>query len=184
MEILTSLYVLNIVAKILTGGIRKCFKQFSLVKEVFIPLKLSNFGERFGFVRFAEVNNLSKLILSLGDVRMGSFKLIVNIAKFARNSIWEKFHARKGNIFQDGRFPRMVVKCGSFNGVSFKDVVAGRTDVGVGSKLLKFHKLKTSSTSFSGSYKWLDLDEYDGKFDAFLNCFVGVLKPHILISSF
>lgn len=93
---LTSFSVLNILNTTSSSSVRMCFERFSLVKYVFIPSKNSRTGERFGFVRFLEVEYLRKLPQSLSYVWMGAFKLRVNVARFTRSQEKSKVPFRIG----------------------------------------------------------------------------------------
>ncbi|MCH90542.1 endonuclease/exonuclease/phosphatase family protein, partial [Trifolium medium] len=61
------------------------FAKFGRVGEVYLPNKVDKWGRRFGFVKYKEVNNLEELIIKLGDVWCGSYKLRINLSKFGRN---------------------------------------------------------------------------------------------------
>lgn len=51
-----------------------------------IPEKRSNFGKRFGFVRFKECGNLKELERKLDSIWIGQFKLRVNVAKYVKKA--------------------------------------------------------------------------------------------------
>jgi len=54
------------------------------VKEVFISRKLNRWGRRFGFVKFFEVDNVSRLDKELDHIYIGNMKLFVNISRYRR----------------------------------------------------------------------------------------------------
>jgi hypothetical protein len=62
------------------------FGRFGRVGEVYIPKKLDKQGRRFGFVKF-RVRDAGELLARLEDIWLGSFKLRVNISRFAKGDI-------------------------------------------------------------------------------------------------
>jgi hypothetical protein len=61
------------------------FGRFARVGEVYIPNKVDKQGNRFGFVKFREVNDAVDLLRRVSNIWIGSFKLRVNLSKFKRN---------------------------------------------------------------------------------------------------
>lgn len=53
-------------------------------QDVYIPMKLSKFGKRFGFVQFRDVFNPRELEKSLNQIWLGTYKLRANMARFQR----------------------------------------------------------------------------------------------------
>jgi hypothetical protein len=72
----------------------KVFARYGRVGEVFIPKKLDKWGGRFGFVKFMEVKNVEELSRRLGDVWLGTFKLRVNLSRFAKGSSSSSSHPK------------------------------------------------------------------------------------------
>lgn len=63
----------------------KIFQRWGRVVEVFISRKLNRWGNRFGFVRFSDVKNVSKLEFGLVAIRIGSMKLYANLPRYWKN---------------------------------------------------------------------------------------------------
>ncbi|KAL8542390.1 hypothetical protein ACS0TY_003309 [Phlomoides rotata] len=63
------------------------FREFVIVKDIFIPKKLDKFGKKYGFVRFGGAVNTTVVEQELNRVWVGSYKIRVNLSKFARNSL-------------------------------------------------------------------------------------------------
>ncbi|MCH80358.1 RNA recognition motif [Trifolium medium] len=82
----TSFFFTNFSEEALAGDLWKKFARFGRVGEVYIPQKLTKWGCRFGFVKYKEVKNVVELERSLGDVWMGTFKLRINLSRFAKGS--------------------------------------------------------------------------------------------------
>jgi len=68
---------------------RKIFERRGRVEEVFISGKLNRWGNRFGFVRFCDVKNISKLESELDAIRIGSMKLYANLPRYRK---YEAYH--------------------------------------------------------------------------------------------
>ena len=62
----------------------KIFQKWARVKEVFIARRLNKWGRRFGFVRFFEVGNATRLEKELDQIFIGNVKLHVNIPRYRR----------------------------------------------------------------------------------------------------
>ena len=52
------------------------------MEEVVISRKLNHWGNRFGFVRFCDVKNVSRLESELDSIHIGIMKLYVNILRY------------------------------------------------------------------------------------------------------
>jgi len=64
---------------------QKIFQRWGRVEEVFISGKLNRWGNRFGFVRFCDVKNITKLESELDSICIGSMKLYVNIPRYRKH---------------------------------------------------------------------------------------------------
>jgi hypothetical protein len=82
----TSFFFTNFPEETLAVDLWKLFARFGRVGEVFIPKKLNRWGERFGFVKYMEVKEVAELSRRLGDVWVGTYKLRVNLSRFAKGS--------------------------------------------------------------------------------------------------
>lgn len=65
------------------------FLKYGDVNEVVIPNKRDKRGQRFGFVRFANVRDPATFAVKLDNIIIGRQKLFVNISRFQRD-VWEK----------------------------------------------------------------------------------------------
>jgi len=63
----------------------KIFARWGRVIDVFISQRLNRWGQRFGFVRFLGVNDSRKLESQLDNIRIGNWKLHVNLPKYRRH---------------------------------------------------------------------------------------------------
>ncbi|XP_068503621.1 uncharacterized protein [Phaseolus vulgaris] len=80
----------------------KIFQRWARVKEVFISRRLNRWGRRFGFVRFFDVANVSRLEKELDQIYLGKMKLNVNIPRYRRTD----FGPRKEEEKQQGNGSR------------------------------------------------------------------------------
>jgi hypothetical protein len=83
-KVTTSFFFTNFPEDASSEVLWKLFLKFGRVGEVYIPKKLDKRGRRFGFVKFKEVGDVEELSERLRDVWLGSFKLLVNLSRFAR----------------------------------------------------------------------------------------------------
>jgi len=62
------------------------------VEEVFISRKLNRWGNRFGFVRFCDVKNVSRLEAELDSIRIGLMKLYINLPRCRKHEAQSAVH--------------------------------------------------------------------------------------------
>lgn len=55
--------------------LRKGFEVCGMLEDVIVPSKRDVNGERYGFVRFANVRNVSKLLKAVNEVYFGNFRV-------------------------------------------------------------------------------------------------------------
>jgi len=61
------------------------FQRWERIEEVFISWELNRWRNRFGFVRFSDVKNVSKLEIELDFICIGSMKLFANLPRYRKN---------------------------------------------------------------------------------------------------
>jgi len=69
----------------------RIFRKWARVKEVFISRRLNRWGRRFGFVRFFPVPNEASMEKQLDGIFIGSLKLHVNLPKYRRAEMEQKY---------------------------------------------------------------------------------------------
>nr|GEY34903.1 RNA-directed DNA polymerase, eukaryota [Tanacetum cinerariifolium] len=99
-KISTSIYVTNFPGSTSAKELFQLCKTYGHVVDSYIPLKRSNSGKRFGFVRFINVFSVERLVSNLCTLWIGKFRLHANITKFHRPS--EKKVGGNGNQFING----------------------------------------------------------------------------------
>ncbi|CAK8532473.1 unnamed protein product [Lathyrus sativus] len=62
------------------------FKDFGIVKEVFIPSWRDKRGRRYGFVRFRKVKNVRLMATKLDSIQIAGTKLHLNVPRFQRDN--------------------------------------------------------------------------------------------------
>ncbi|KAH1074707.1 hypothetical protein J1N35_027035 [Gossypium stocksii] len=73
------------------NGLWALFSFHGVVKDVFIPIKKSNDGTRFGFVRFLNVTYAHRAIVRLNGFVLLGYRIGVKIASFrGSRKIWRK----------------------------------------------------------------------------------------------
>ncbi|KAK5776169.1 hypothetical protein PVK06_044128 [Gossypium arboreum] len=93
-----TVYVDNIPDSIHWKGLRALFNFHGNVLDAFIPVKRSKEGKRFGFVRFAKLEDAQRAIARLDGFVMLGKKIWVKMARFNSNSkVWKKIHANEAS---------------------------------------------------------------------------------------
>lgn len=87
-----------------------------LVKEVFIPSKKDRLGQRFGFVRFKDVIDPSRMVANLNTIWLGDLHLKANFSTYNRN------HQELNSGYQRKHFP-ISRSGGTRNGLSYAAVL-------------------------------------------------------------
>lgn len=62
------------------------FNRFALVVDIYVPLKRSMYGKRFGFVRFKGVGNVGDLTDRIKKIAVDADPISINAARFKRSS--------------------------------------------------------------------------------------------------
>ncbi|KAJ0658189.1 putative RNA recognition motif domain, nucleotide-binding alpha-beta plait domain superfamily [Helianthus annuus] len=112
--------------------LRKCMEAFGEVAGSYVAKKRDKHGSRFGFVTFSGVRDKQELLGILGKVKMGEFKLRINVARFALEN--SEVGPEKEVPMKTVRPPGQNFVGGTFavrDGRSFKEVV-GTANVGNG----------------------------------------------------
>ncbi|XP_020220436.1 uncharacterized protein LOC109803325 [Cajanus cajan] len=75
----------------------KVFQRWGKVWDVFIAARRNRHGQRYGFVRFLEVENVKRLEKQLDEIYIGGTKLYANIPRYRRNEdvMVESQHTKK-----------------------------------------------------------------------------------------
>ncbi|KEH25709.1 RNA recognition motif [Medicago truncatula] len=64
--------------------LRKGFEVCGILEDVIVPSKCNANGDCYGFVRFANVRNVSKLLNAVNDVYFGNYRVRAKLARFDR----------------------------------------------------------------------------------------------------
>jgi len=79
-------YFTNSPAQLSNFYLRKGFEVCGMLDEVIVSSKRNANGDCYGFVRFANVCNVSKLLKTVNDVCFGNFRIRAKIARFDRSA--------------------------------------------------------------------------------------------------
>jgi hypothetical protein len=135
-----SFYFTNFPAQLSHFYLRKGFEVCGMLEDVYVAKKRNKNGEPYGFVRFSNVRDVSKMTKALNAVWFGQFRVRATVAKFDRYDVRMDRSQEKE---QPGR-PTTIVHSLSTNGnplptyQSFPKggVNGGRTKGGGGSALV------------------------------------------------
>ncbi|KAK2444862.1 heterogeneous nuclear ribonucleoprotein A0 [Trifolium repens] len=81
-----SFYFTNFPAQLSIFYLRKGFEVCGMLEDVYVSNKRNRFGEPYGFVRFSNVKDVSKMTKALNSVWFGQFRVRASVAKFERNT--------------------------------------------------------------------------------------------------
>ncbi|KAL9999882.1 putative RNA recognition motif domain, nucleotide-binding alpha-beta plait domain superfamily [Helianthus debilis subsp. tardiflorus] len=84
---ITKLYITNLPLGCNTWDVADFVKVYGDVSGVYIARKKDKEGRRFGFVSFKNVVDVKEMERALNGTKMGGFKLIANLAKFAKENV-------------------------------------------------------------------------------------------------
>ncbi|XP_045831281.1 uncharacterized protein LOC123922627 [Trifolium pratense] len=80
-----SFYFTNFPAQMSNFYLRKGFEVCGVLEDVFVAKKRNRYGKPYGFVRFSNVKNVTKLTNALNNVWFGYFRVKASVAMFERN---------------------------------------------------------------------------------------------------
>jgi hypothetical protein len=80
--------------------LRKGFEVCGILEDVYVARKRNKLGQPYGFVRFSNVRDISKLTKALNAVCFGDFCVRARVARFDRNVVpfEEKVRADVGQV--------------------------------------------------------------------------------------
>ncbi|XP_045791437.1 uncharacterized protein LOC123886142 [Trifolium pratense] len=79
-------YFINFPAQMSNFYLRKGFEVCGVLEDVFVAKKRIRYGQPYGFVKFSNVKNVSKLMNALNNVWFGYFRVKASVALFDRNA--------------------------------------------------------------------------------------------------
>ncbi|PNX71868.1 putative sulfate transporter, partial [Trifolium pratense] len=80
-----SFYFTNFPYQLSNFYLRKGFEVCVMLEDVFVPKKRNKRGQPFGFVKFSNVRDVSKLLSALNNVHFGHYCVRARVASFDRN---------------------------------------------------------------------------------------------------
>jgi hypothetical protein len=84
-----SFYFTNFPTQLSIFYLRKGFEVCGMLEDVYVAKKRNRNGEPYGFVKFSNVRDVSKMTKALNAVWFGQFRVRASIAKFDRNAMGE-----------------------------------------------------------------------------------------------
>jgi hypothetical protein len=80
-----SFYFINFPVQLSLFYLRKGFEVCGILEDVYLARKRNKYGQPYGFVRFSNVRDISKLNKALNAVSFGDFRVRARVARFDRN---------------------------------------------------------------------------------------------------
>jgi hypothetical protein len=81
-----SFYFTNFPAQMSNFYLRKGFEVCGILEDVYVAKKRNRYGEPYGFVKFSNVRDVTKMTKALNAVCFGQFRVRASVAKFDRNA--------------------------------------------------------------------------------------------------
>ncbi|KAK2357016.1 heterogeneous nuclear ribonucleoprotein A0 [Trifolium repens] len=82
-----SFYFTNFPVQLSLFYLRKGFEVCGILEDVYVARKRNKHGQPYGFVRFSNVRDISKLNKALNVVSFGDFRVRARVARFDRNIV-------------------------------------------------------------------------------------------------
>ena len=82
----SSIFVSNIPWNATVQDLWDTCNKWGVVIDIYIAVKRSKSGHRFGFVRFENVNDINMLVSNLRTAWMGGFHLFADVEKYGRTN--------------------------------------------------------------------------------------------------
>jgi hypothetical protein len=80
-------YFTNFPAQLSNFYLRKGFEVCDMLEEVVVPRKRNVYGEVYGFVRYSNVKDVTKLLKAVNAVCFGSFRVNAKVPRFDRTAV-------------------------------------------------------------------------------------------------
>ncbi|PNX75614.1 putative sulfate transporter, partial [Trifolium pratense] len=80
-----SFYFTNFPAQLPKFFLRKGFEVCGILEDVYVAKKRNKYGQPYGFVKFSNVKNVSKMTNALNNVWFGNFRVNASVAMFERS---------------------------------------------------------------------------------------------------
>jgi hypothetical protein len=82
-----SFYFTNFPVQLSLFYLRKGFEVCGILEDVYVARKRNKYGQPYGFVRFSNVRDISKLNKALNAVSFGDFRVRARVVRFDRNLV-------------------------------------------------------------------------------------------------
>ncbi|PNX77214.1 putative sulfate transporter [Trifolium pratense] len=124
-----SFYFTNFPAQLPKFFLRKGFEVCGILEDVFVAKKRNRYGQPYGFVKFSNVKNVSKMTNALNNVWFGNFCVKASVAMFERNAsrVGRRMEPHKAEmeqvnapLSQDGKQESLRLEVSKTNGEDSK----------------------------------------------------------------
>jgi hypothetical protein len=119
----TSVFFTNFPVEITAADLWPKFGRFGRVGEVYIPDRLDKQGRRFGFVKYRDVRDPKEQLGLLADIWVGSFKLRVNLARFAKGTPPNQINKEEKKSVKEGPTSGVGGKAVVVEGKSYREAL-------------------------------------------------------------
>ncbi|CAJ2657379.1 unnamed protein product [Trifolium pratense] len=150
-----SFYFTNFPAQLPKFYLRKGFEVCGILEDVYVAKKRNKFGQPYGFVKYFNVKNVSKMTNALNNVWFGNFRVKASVAMFDRNvsRVDRKMESQKEEqvgapLLQDGKQESLKLQASNINGEAIKlpERLPQREEVQVGDIVVELGARKVNLT--------------------------------------
>lgn len=151
--------------------LEKRFNEIAMVAYIFVPKRKDNRGVRFGFVRFGKDINSWKVEKRLNEIWFGSYKLVANLPKFARNGTDKRPDSNQRNGQAKELSTHIIVQNEvRRDNTSFADVVSQKTSS---------FSAEQRMTGEKGDFNGLKYESEESERRWLKECYIGILKEKV-----
>ncbi|XP_045830922.1 uncharacterized protein LOC123922227 [Trifolium pratense] len=152
-----SFYFTNFPAQLPKFYLRKGFEVCGILEDVYVAKKRNKFGQPYGFVKYFNVKNVSKMTNALNNVWFGNFRVKASVAMFERNfsRVDRKMESHKvvkeqvgAPLLQEGKQESLKLQDSNINeeGIKLPERLPQREEVRVGEIVVELGARKINLT--------------------------------------
>jgi hypothetical protein len=174
----TTFYITNFPDNVNATDLWKSFSRYWTVGEVYIPAKTDRQGKRFGFARFADVDDVQSLLEKIEGTWIGTFKIRANISRFKRGDVGEDLATKPVGTeiaIRQGEEVREQVES-TFKHVLVMGGKKQPTVIDVGGKQTIFNSPIVPEVQHHGM---IEVEAVQSNIQRLNQCFVGFLKEEV-----
>ncbi|KAL6529346.1 hypothetical protein OROGR_014969 [Orobanche gracilis] len=144
----TVYYISNFPDACSVGEFWKIFGDYGVVTDVYIARRRNNMGDRFGFVKFARVNDKGLLESKLNNIKIGNLKLLANLEQFDRDK--KPVNGARKEANTEGKPRQQAVAAQAYGyvtkGVTFAEAAGGGGSCESKEKCITYEQVESNAS--------------------------------------